>query len=159
MTQSRRKNLSAPKANKLHHCSKVKCHRSLPLNHPISYTNGLCERHFFLIDLPSIDDNNNDNINNSYLSNESKEKQIQQTKNQYEPLRGDTRIIREVFDGCQWHMYEDRIDHETSKISQMIDSNLGTKSSNINNETLLQIFHLVSSYKTILDELKEKHSK
>ncbi|CAF4369973.1 unnamed protein product, partial [Adineta steineri] len=57
------------------------------------------------------------------------------------------------------HMYEDRIDHETSKISQMIDSNLGTKSSNINNETLLQIFHLVSSYKTILDELKEKHSK
>jgi hypothetical protein len=32
----------------------------------------------------------------------SKENQIQSTKNHYEPLRGDTRITRQVFDGCQW---------------------------------------------------------
>ncbi len=95
MTQTDRKNISSPVANKSHHCSKVNCQRLLTLKHPPSYTNGLCERHFFLIDLPS-------NIDDNCLNNMSKENQIQSTKNHYEPLRGDTRITRQVFDGCQW---------------------------------------------------------
>jgi hypothetical protein len=100
MTQSRRKKHSLPLAGKLHHCCKMNCHRPLPLHHPTSFTNGLCERHFVSIDLPT-NDNDDTNVAN-YLTNESKEKQIQQTEKQYEPLRGDTRLTREVFDGRQW---------------------------------------------------------
>jgi hypothetical protein len=95
MKQIHRKKDSLPVANKSHHCSKVKCHRSLPFNHPISYTNGLCERHFFSIDLSSSDDDD-DNIN---LTNESK---VSSKKNQSQPLRGDIRNTREIYDGHQW---------------------------------------------------------
>ena len=102
MKKLHHKKNTLPIANKSHHCSKVKCHRSLPFNHPISYTNGLCERHFFSIDLSSSDDDD-DNIN---LTNESKlsseKKQIYAIKNQFQPLRGDIRNTREIFDGHQW---------------------------------------------------------
>lgn len=100
MTQSRRKKHSLHNESKLHHCCKVTCHRSLPLNHPAMYTNGLCERHFFLIDLPT---NDNDNVNvDNYLTNESNEKQIEQTEKRDAPSCGDIRLIREVYDGRQW---------------------------------------------------------
>lgn len=95
MIQTHCKNILLPVANKTHHCSKVNCQRLLTLKHPISYTNGLCERHFFLIDLPSNTDDDNDN---NYLTDTSKEEKIPSTK----PLRGDTRTTREVFDGRQW---------------------------------------------------------
>src|SRR5689334_14042617 len=104
MAQTHHQNISLPIANKFYRCSKVKCYRSLPLNHPISYTNGLCERHFFSIDLSSSDDDDDNNNNN--LTNESKlsstKRQISSAKNQYQPVRGDIRKTREIFDGHQW---------------------------------------------------------
>ncbi|UJR28919.1 hypothetical protein I4U23_010137 [Adineta vaga] len=149
MTQSCRKKHSLPLGSKLHHCCKVKCHRSLPLNHPTMYTNGLCERHFFLIDLP-MNDNDDVNVDN-YLTNESNKKQIQQTKKQYEPLQGDIRLTREVYDGCQWKI----IDHQSTLNKITIDhsSSMITKD---NQEKLSNILHLLSNYKSLIDELKEQ---
>jgi hypothetical protein len=104
MTPTRHENISLPVANESHHCIKVKCHNPLLTNHPISYTNGLCERHFFEINLSFNDDDNNDkniNLNNkSKLS--SKEKKISSIKNLYRPLQNDIRKTREIFDGHQW---------------------------------------------------------
>jgi hypothetical protein len=102
MTSIRHKNISLPVANKSHHCIKVECRRSLPINHPMSYTNGLCERHFFEMNLSSNDDDDkNINLNNkSKLS--SKEKKIYPIKHRYQPLENDIRQTREIFDGRQW---------------------------------------------------------
>lgn len=89
-------------------CIKDNCNRLLPWNHPTLYTNGLCERHFFSMDL-SLNDDDNSNINgdtnnsNCLISQSiSKEKHIYSTINQYKPLRGDIRKTREIFDGHQW---------------------------------------------------------
>jgi len=101
MTPIRHENISLPVANKPHHCIKAKCHNPLLTNHPISYTNGLCERHFFEINLSSNDDDNNINFNNkSKLS--FKEKKISSIKDLYRPLQNDIRKTREIFDGYQW---------------------------------------------------------
>ncbi|CAF1617011.1 unnamed protein product [Adineta ricciae] len=150
MTQLRRKKHSLHKESKLHHCCKVICHRSLPLNHPAMYTNGLCERHFFLIDLPTIDDVNVDN----YLTNESNEKQIEQTEKLDVPLCGDIRLTREVYDGRQWTIFQETIDHQMS-------SNVNTDQSMVmtgkdNQKTLSDILDLLSSYKTLIDDLKQR---
>ncbi len=88
------KNSSLPEAIKSPRCFKVKCRRSLSRHHPISYTNGLCERHFFAIDLSP-----NDDINSN---NKSKEKKISSIKHHYQPLRDDIRKTHEIFDGRQW---------------------------------------------------------
>ncbi len=99
MIQTRDENILSPVANKSHHCIKAKCHRSLPSNHPISYTNGFCERHFFEMNLSSNDNDDNQNIN---LNKKTKEKKISSIKHQYQPLQDDIRKTREIFDGRQW---------------------------------------------------------
>jgi hypothetical protein len=102
MSQIRPRYISSSLTNKSHRCFKAECRRSLPLNHPITYTNGLCERHFFSIDLPSSGDDDDDKNNN--LINESKllSKENESIKNQFQPSRGDIRKTREIFDGHTW---------------------------------------------------------
>jgi len=63
------------------HCAKSNCHRSLPSYQPASYTNSLCEQHFFEMNL---------SINDSSI------------KYQDQPLKNDIRNTREIFDGHQW---------------------------------------------------------
>ena len=105
MTQNRHKNISLPVANKSCHCMKVKCYRSLPSNHPISYTNGLCERHFFSIDLSSSDDDDHDNTSNKLMNKSKlsfKKEEISSKKNSYQSLQDDIRKTRQISDDHQW---------------------------------------------------------
>lgn len=101
MTPTYRQNISLPVANKSHHCIKANCHRSLPTNHPLSYTNGLCERHFFEMNiLPNDDD---DDVGDKYLTlNTQLKSSSKQKKTSNQPLENDIRKTREIFDGRQW---------------------------------------------------------
>ncbi|CAF0778930.1 unnamed protein product [Rotaria sordida] len=156
MTEIHQQNIKSSVVNKSHRCAKAKCNRSLPWNHPISYSNGLCERHFFSIDLSSSDD---DEINsNNNLTNKSKllskKSHIYSTNNQYQPSRGDIRKTREIFDGHQWCMIEQTIDYVSSIISNDNFDLITTRK--YNEENLLQILHLLSNYQTVKDELKKQ---
>ena len=93
MTQTRHRNKLVPVANKSHHCLKVSCPFSLPFEHPTWYTNGLCERHFFEMNLLPHDDDDID-LN---LNKKSKEKKIHTGDYQYQPLRDDIRQTCEIF--------------------------------------------------------------
>lgn len=91
MTQTHHQN----KANKSHHCLKIHCPYLLSSqHHPTWYSNGLCERHFFEMDLLPTDIDRNLN-KKSKLS-------LKEKKNHYQPLRDDIRKTREIFDGHQW---------------------------------------------------------
>lgn len=90
-----RKKSSHPVLVKSHRCLKVHCPCPVSNRHPIWYTNGLCERHFFEINLQPIDQNDVD----AHSKLISQEKPI---NDQYQPLRDDIRQTREIFDGRQW---------------------------------------------------------
>ncbi|CAF3908044.1 unnamed protein product [Rotaria sp. Silwood2] len=180
MTEIHQQNIKSSVVNKSQRCAKAKCNRLLPWNHPISYSNGLCERHFFSIDLSSSDDDDNDDTNNNNnLIHESrllsKEKTFYSTNNQYQPLQGDIRKTREIFDGHQWCIIEQAIDYVSSTMSKLIQLKLiRNKSMNKNNflldndnfdlmmtkkhneENLLQILRLLSNYQTVRDELNKQ---
>lgn len=103
MTLIHNEHISLPIANTSDHCLKAKCQRSLPKNQPILYTNGLCERHFFEMNLSSNDIDNDKNIHLNHKSKlSSKEKNFYTIKNHYQPLKNDIRTTREIFDGNRW---------------------------------------------------------
>lgn len=77
------------------HCSKRHCPCPVSNRHPIWYTNGLCERHFFEMNLPSDDVH----LQSKLLS---KENVMISMNDQYQPLPDDIRQTREIFDGRQW---------------------------------------------------------
>ena len=97
-TRRRARRLSSDLAKKSTRCGKAGCQRSLPLNHPASYTNGLCERHFFSMDCSSSDDEQR--TDRTELSRREEETKVIDTPLQ--PIRGDVRQTRETFDGHQW---------------------------------------------------------
>ena len=71
--------------NKTPRCGKIDCSNFLSSrHHPTWYSNGLCERHFFEMDLDR---------------NLTKKNSIH---HRYQPLRDDIRNTREIFDGHQW---------------------------------------------------------
>lgn len=82
---------------KSHQCIKIHCPCPVSNRHPLWYTNGLCERHFFEMNLLPIDVDDLPLKSNSKLI--SQEKSID---HQYQPLRDDVRQTREIFDGRQW---------------------------------------------------------
>ncbi|CAF3518280.1 unnamed protein product [Rotaria sp. Silwood1] len=159
-------NIKSSLVKKSHRCAKAKCNRSLPRSHPISYSNGLCERHFFSIDLSSSDDDDDDNDNDNDDTNSnnhkliveskllSKENHINSTNNQYQPLRGDIRKTREIFDGHQWCIVEQVIDYVSSTMNNDNINLMTTKTHH--EENLLQILRLLSNYQTVRDELKKQ---
>lgn len=103
MTSTRNENISLPVANKSQHCFKAKCRCSLPTNRPILYTNGLCERHFFEMNLSSNDIDYDKNLHLNHKSKlSSKEKKLYTIKHHYQPLKNDIRTTREIFDGNRW---------------------------------------------------------
>jgi hypothetical protein len=74
-----------------HHCMKIHCSNLVSSkHHPIWYSNGLCERHFFEINLLSNDIERNLN------------KKSHSINDRYQPLRDDIRKTCEIFDGHQW---------------------------------------------------------
>ena len=85
--------ISVPQSDR---CFKPHCPCPVSNRHPIWYTNGLCERHFFEINLLP---NNDVRLHSKLIS---KEKEIISMNDQYQPLRDDIRQTREIFDGRQW---------------------------------------------------------
>ncbi|CAF1335408.1 unnamed protein product [Rotaria magnacalcarata] len=159
MTEYHHQGIRSSVVNKSYRCIKAKCNRSLPWNHSTSYSNGLCEQHFFSIDLPSSDDDDDDddtNSNNNLIDELkilSNKKCIYSTNNQYQPLRGDIRNTREIFDGHQWCLIEQKIDY----ISSTSNSHFDLFTTKINNEeNSFQILRLLSNYQIIQDELKKR---
>ena len=82
--------------NESHRCVKINCSNLMSSkHHPIWYSNGLCERHFFEIDLSK-------NEIDRKLNKKSKVKKTKSINHQYQPLRDDIRQTREIFNGHQW---------------------------------------------------------
>ncbi|CAM4756686.1 unnamed protein product [Rotaria magnacalcarata] len=109
--------------------------------------------------LPSSDDDDDDddtNSNNNLIDELkilSNKKCIYSTNNQYQPLRGDIRNTREIFDGHQWCLIEQKIDY----ISSTSNSHFDLFTTKINNEeNSFQILRLLSNYQIIQDELKKR---
>ncbi|CAM4860388.1 unnamed protein product [Rotaria socialis] len=105
--------------------------------------------------LPSSDDDDTNSNNNliDELKILSNKKCIYSTNNQYQPLRGDIRNTREIFDGHQWCLIEQKIDY----ISSTSNSHFDLLTTKINNEeNSFQILRLLSNYQIIQDELKKR---
>lgn len=88
--------ISVPQSDR---CFKLHCPCPVSNRHPIWYTNGLCERHFFEMNLLP---NDVPLPSKSKMKLISKEKEIISINDQYQPLRDDIRQTREIFDGRQW---------------------------------------------------------
>ncbi|CAF4073803.1 unnamed protein product [Rotaria sp. Silwood2] len=146
MTEIHQQNIKSSVVNKSQRCAKAKCNCLLPWNHPISYSNGLCERHFFSIDLSSSDDDDNDDTNNNNnLIHESrllsKEKTFYSTNNQYQPLQGDIRKTREIFDGHQWCIIEQAIDYVSSTMKLLKEADRIYHAGSRNPKEKIDVYH------------------